>query len=351
MAGSILNRLKTEMTPLLDQDGATFVWRGKTAPYLVGDFTGWDDGNPIKLEKIKPGLWTYRLALPQDAYIEYGFLNGTETLMDPLNPRQISNGVGGTNNLFSMPDYKPTELARKAPQIPHGTVKDFSISTEYFISGNHRTIHLYQPPVTERVPLVVVWDGHEYLHRVRLNYIVDNLIAQGRIRPIALAFVNNGGQKSRTIEYACNEAMLVFLMTEVIPLAKKELNLVDIDSNPGEFGVCGASMGGLMAVYIGSRLPQVFGNVLTQSGAFSWAGFDMVVFDLLEYAEKRPLKIWMDVGMYDLPGLLVSNQRLRDLLIQNDYPLTYREYNAGHNYAAWRDEIWRGLEALYGIQK
>jgi enterochelin esterase family protein len=77
----------------------------------------------------------------------------------------------------------------------------------------------------------------------------------------------------------------------------------------------------------------------------------MVVFDLLEYAEKRPLKIWMDVGMYDLPGLLVSNQRLRDLLIQNDYPLTYREYNAGHNYAAWRDEIWRGFEALYGLKK
>jgi enterochelin esterase family protein len=107
-------------------------------------------------------------------------------------------------------------------------------------------------------------------------------------------------------------------------------------------------MGGLMAMYIGSRLPQVFGNVLSQSGAFSWAGYEMVVFDLLAYAEKRPLNIWMDVGKFDLPGLLESNQRMKDVLTLQGYQLTYREYNAGHNYAAWRDEIWRGLEALYG---
>jgi enterochelin esterase family protein len=181
--------------------------------------------------------------------------------------------------------------------------------------------------------------------------VVDNLIAQGRIRPIALAFVDNGGQKSRTVEYACNEAMLVFLMTEVIPLAKAELKLLDIDTNPGKYGVCGASMGGLMAMYIGLRLPQVFGNVLSQSGAFSWAGYEMVVFDLLAYAEKRSLNIWMDIGKYDLPGLLESNQRMKDVLTQQSYRLTYREYNAGHNYAAWRDEIWRGLEAVYGTGK
>jgi enterochelin esterase-like enzyme len=351
MASSILNRLKTELTPIIDRDSATFVWRGKTAPYLVGDFTGWDDGNPIKLEKNGSGVWTYQLQLPADAYIEYGFQKGKEILKDPLNPRQTPNGVGGYNNYFTMPDYKPTELARKNPKIAHGSVRDCSISTEYFVSGNYRKIHLYQPTVTERVPLVVVWDGNEYLHRVRLNIMVDNLIAEGRIRPIALAFVNNGGQKSRTVEYACNEAMLVFLMTEVLPFAMNELNLIDFNNNPGEFGVLGASMGGLMAMYIGSRLPHVFGNVLSQSGAFSWAGFDMVVFDLLAYTQRNPLKIWMDVGRYDLPGLLDSNQRMRDMLIQMGYPLTYHEYNAGHNFIAWRDDIWRGLEALYGIKK
>lgn len=80
------------------------------------------------------------------------------------------------------------------------------------------------------------------------------------------------------------------------------------------------------------------------------AGIDMVVFDLLEHTEIRPLRIWMDVGIYDLPGLLVSNQRMQILLNQRGYPITYREYNAGHNYPSWRDDIWRGLEALYGFE-
>ncbi len=351
MAGLILDRLKTEKTPLIDENIAKFVWRGRSAPYLVGDFTGWDDGNPVRLVKSGSGIWSYQLTLPTDAYIEYAFIKGKESLMDPLNPRQTSNGVGGYNNYFQMPGYKPTDLARKNRQIRQGTITQHIIPTEYFISGNHRVIYLYHPPVTEQVPLVVVWDGQDYLHRVRLNNIVDNLIVQGRIRPIAIAFVSNGGQKSRTGEYACNEATLTFLMTEVLPLATKELNLVDIDAFPGEFCVLGASMGGLMALYTGTRIPHVFGKVLSQSGAFTWAGFDMVVFDLLEHGEMRPLKIWMDVGIYDLPGLLASNQRMQNILTRLGYPLTYHEYHAGHNYPAWRDDIWRGLEELYGTGK
>ena len=351
MNGLFLNRLKTEKTPLIDGNIATFVWRGRSAPYLVGDFTGWDDGHPVRLVKTEPGVWTYRLTLPSDAYIEYAFLKERESLTDPLNPRLTPNGVGGYNNYFSLSDYKPTDFVRKNRQIAHGTITRHSIPTGYFVSGNQRTVYLYHPPSTERIPLLVVWDGQEYLHRARLNDIVDNLISLRRIRPIAIAFVSNGGQKSRTGEYACNEATLAYLRMEILPLATKELNLVDINTFPGEFGVLGASMGGLMALFTGVRIPHVFGKVLSQSGAFSWAGFDMVVFDLLEYGEKRPLKIWMDVGNYDLPGLLASNQRMESILTQRGYPLIYREYNAGHNYPAWRDDIWRGLEALYGNGK
>jgi enterochelin esterase family protein len=77
----------------------------------------------------------------------------------------------------------------------------------------------------------------------------------------------------------------------------------------------------------------------------------MVVLDLLEHGEMRPLKIWMDVGIYDIPGLLESNRRMLNILNQRGYQATYREYNAGHNYPAWRDDIWRGLETLFGFEK
>jgi enterochelin esterase family protein len=37
-----------------------------------------------------------------------------------------------------------------------------------------------------------------------------------------------------------------------------------------------------------------------------------------------------------------------ELLDAKSYHPGYREYHAGHNYTAWRDDIWRGLENLYG---
>jgi len=351
MPKSILKRLNKEQTPLIDGNIAKFVWQGEHAPKLVGDFTGWDAGDPVLMVKTEPGVWTHQLSLPSDAYIEYGFYLGEENLTDPNNSRRTPNGIGATNNYFYMPAYKPTSLIKKNKNIPHGVVTSYPVSTDYLIAGKQRIIHLYQPPVTEPVPLMVVWDGQDYLRRAHLNDIVDNLIAQGRIRPLALAMVNNGGQRSRHVEYSCNDASLGFLMTDVLPLATKQLNLIDIKTNPGAFGVVGASMGGLMALYTGTRIPNVFGNVLSQSGAFSWAGFDMVVLDLLEHGEMRPLKIWMDVGIYDIPGLLESNRRMLNILNQRGYQATYREYNAGHNYPAWRDDIWRGLETLFGFEK
>jgi enterochelin esterase-like enzyme len=348
---SIPTRLKTEITPLVDHDQVTFVWRGRTAPLLVGDFTGWADGVPIKLEKQGRGLWTYQLSFPDDAYIEYGFMMGEESIGDPYNPRQTPNGVGSFNNHFSMAGYKPTDLTKKTRYVPHGTVKEYYLSTNYLLFGKERQIHFYQPPVTERVPLVVVWDGMEYLKRVRMNYIVDNLIAQGRIRPFAMAFINNGGEESRTCEYACNEATVMFLISEVLPLARKELKLLDVNAFPGAYGVCGSSMGGLMALYTAARLPHIFGNVLSQSGAFTLGNYDTVVYGLLTQDKKLPLNLWLDVGRYDLPGLLETNRRMQALLMQHNYSYSYHEYNAGHNDPAWRDDLWRGLEALFGVSK
>ena len=348
---SLRKRLASEQTPIIDGHTVTFVWSGKNPPLLVGDFTGWDLGNSITMDMREPGIWTHQLVFPDDAYIEYGYLRREKSFLDPRNPRVKSNGIGGFNNYFCMPSYNPTHLNRKNRKLPLGTVTSHSLPTEYLIHGKERMVHLYQPACTEPVSLVVVWDGQDYLRRMHLNYIVDHLIYQGRIQPLALAFVENGGQRSRMVEYACSDATLIFLMTKVLPLTKTELNLIDIDAFPGAYGVLGASMGGLMALYTGVRVPHVFGQVLSQSGAFPGPGFESVVSDLLKKGDIRPLKIWMDVGAYDLAGLLDSNRKMYSTLFQNGYPVDYREYHAGHNYPAWGDDIWRGLEVLFGTGK
>jgi enterochelin esterase family protein len=141
------------------------------------------------------------------------------------------------------------------------------------------------------------------------------------------------------------------LITEVLPLAQKELNLVDINVFPGTYGVLGASMGGLMALYTGLRLPHIFGHVISQSGAFSFGEYDTLVFDLVRFVAMYPIKIWMDVGIYDMPVLLDANRRMHTLLKSSEYPVVYREYNAGHNYPAWRDDLWRGLVSMFAEQQ
>jgi enterochelin esterase-like enzyme len=41
--------------------------------------------------------------------------------------------------------------------------------------------------------------------------------------------------------------------------------------------------------------------------------------------------------------LLQSNRKMHKLLEQKGYEVTYREYNGGHNYTSWRDDLWCGL--------
>jgi enterochelin esterase family protein len=55
----------------------------------------------------------------------------------------------------------------------------------------------------------------------------------------------------------------------------------------------------------------------------------------------------MDVGQYDFPTLLAANRRMYKLLSKKGYQVSYQEYNGGHNYTAWRNDFWRGLEYLF----
>jgi enterochelin esterase-like enzyme len=175
------------------------------------------------------------------------------------------------------------------------------------------------------------------------------LIAEGRIRPIALALVEHGDQ-ARFVEYACSEATVAFLERAVLPLAHAELDLIAPDESPGAFGVLGASMGGLISLYTALRLPHVFGRVLSQSGGFGFdlAGREPFILDYARMRRETSLKIWMDVGRFE--SLLEPNRRMRAALDGAGYDVSYREYAGGHNYTAWRDDVVAGLEALFGAR-
>ncbi len=45
--------------------------------------------------------------------------------------------------------------------------------------------------------------------------------------------------------------------------------------------------------------------------------------------------------------VLSHHREMHALLQERKYYVTYREYSGGHNYTAWRDDVWRGLEKLF----
>jgi len=129
----------------------------------------------------------------------------------------------------------------------------------------------------------------------------------------------------------------------VLPLARKALKLIDVKKTPGAYGVLGASMGGLIALYSGLRHPEIFGHVISQSGAFYQP---FVVNDLVQARQAPQLKIWMDAGA--LEYLLPYNRQMQARLAAKGYAVSYQEYRGGHNYTAWRNEVATGLETLFG---
>lgn len=355
MKTNLLQQIISRGNPLIHGTRVTLYWQGERAVSLVSDLYGWE--SPRRLRRLSsqlapaegPPLWAISFPLPPDAYMEYCFHDSVsgERLLDPYNTRTVNNGFGNRNNFFYMPDGAPTPLVQRSAGIPHGEVRRYMVPAGLLVDDGFREVHLYAPPVKEKVPLLAVYDGTDYLQRARLANIVDNLIAEKRIRPLALAFLQNGG-RHRSVEYGGSDAVINWLDQEVLPLASRELNLLNIRRNPGAYGVLGASFGGAMTVYTGLRMPEIFGKVICQSGAFELDGRDLAVVDLIRHGHAHEhLKLWMDVGRFE--SLLSDNRRMRPLLKKNGYDVTYREFNAGHNYTAWRDDVWRALEALFPV--
>ncbi len=345
MKKKLINKIKSRGNPLLKGDQATFVWPGKSPPELIGDFNDWGEKEGVSWVQRKPGLWTATLNFAPETYVEYTYVKKGKTVRDRYNPNTITNGLGAENHYFYMPEGKSVSWIKHKKKIPHGAVRRYKVDTEETAIGETRNVYLYAPPTDQPCPLLVVWDGKDYLEQARLPDQVDNLIAFERIQPLAMALVENGGA-GREIEYSCNEATLAFLTEKVLPLARENLDLLPVDRFPGSYGVLGASMGGLMALYAGMRLPQVFGSVMSQSGAFNYYSEDSLIFDLVRLSEPRPIKIWMDVGQFE--DLVSTNRSMLALLLSKGYTATLREFPGGHNYTSWRNDVWRGLEYLFG---
>ena len=353
ISNSIIQQAFKSGNPVIDTDQAVFIWEGESAPYLVGDFNQWDEKSK-RFKRISPRLipdptksiWYCTLTLPRDAYIEYAFHDPVtqKNFLDPWNKKSVSTGLGNRNNFFYMPETMASPFPVRRADVTPGALSKHTVKTNWLREDYERDIFFYRPSVKRPVPLLIVFDGKEYLQRAKLNVIVDNLIADKRIQPIAMAFLPNGG-RWRDLEYACSDGTILWLDEVILPFANEKLNLLDTKIHPGSFGVLGSSLGGTMSLYTGLRMPDVFGKLISQSGAFTYPSRDFTIVDMVRHGHAREVNIWMDVGQLDF--LLEDNRRMKSILTEHGYNFTYRECSGAHNYTTWRNDIWRGLEFMF----
>jgi hypothetical protein len=99
----LLQRVRQEGSPLINEGSATFVWHEKQGVHLISDLHGWENA-PQALKKVAPKTWTITLELPQDAYLEYAFYNPQAKIVSlTLSIKTIKSLMGlGTSTISSI---------------------------------------------------------------------------------------------------------------------------------------------------------------------------------------------------------------------------------------------------------
>jgi enterochelin esterase family protein len=211
---------------------------------------------------------------------------------------------------------------------------------------------------------VLLFDGAAYVSDRFGNAptTLDNLINDGRIQPTIVCFlpaVNRGAEQG----FASADRYSDAIVEELLPMLRASY---PITSNPADVVAGGFSNGGMSAALFALRHPDVFGNVLSQSGSFRGriAGSEEpnTISDMFIRAPRVPIRFYIETGLYDnapnasLPIYemildetnLQGNRHFRDVLRAKGYDVTYREVGGAHEQLHWRAMLADGLMTLLG---
>jgi enterochelin esterase-like enzyme len=330
--------------------------------WVIGGLAGADPGDR-RMQQADDGWWERTYELPRDVRTLYWFTRTrtpeqADLMHDPLNPRthvyrrdpEDPQDADVVCSLLELTDAAPLHWSVERAGVVRGTVELHRLASERL--GNERRVFTYTPPgydAARTYPLVVCFDGWGYVQNayVPLPTVLDNLIADGRIPPVVAVLPDSLNQETRMRELFLHEPFVEFLAEELLPWARERLSFAN---DPARTVVAGSSAGGLTASFAALRRPDLFGLVLSQSGAYSRGTLPH------EYATRDPLPIrfYLDAGTLEtfsalgFDALLHANRHMRDVLLAKGYDVTYREFPGGHDYLWWRETIADGLIALLG---
>jgi len=257
-------------------------------------------------------VWTRSFRLPADARFTYAFapdfpltrvpVEEFERLRwrifaDPLNPRR----VGLQQSLCELPNAPASPWTVPSRDVPAGAVTAHRVASRQL--GNERLVHVYTPPgYTDTggpYPLVVCFDGVDYLAGIPAPTILDNLIAHGRLPPTMALMIEPIAAK-RDAELLLDESFTEVVGREIVPWVQRRYRAT---ADPRAVVVCGFSAGGLASVFAAFRHPDVFGNVLAQSAARFPRPDGLDVYEWLAQkiasAPARPTRYLLEEGLPD----------------------------------------------------
>src|SRR3954468_6931703 len=244
-----------------------------------------------------------------------------------------------------------------------GTVTEFTLPSAIY--ARQRKVWVYEPTgypgvCGEGCPLIVAFDGSEYTTDMPLPAMLDSLIAARAIQPSIALLIDDGSGAERVADLANRDQFARYVGEELLPWLRGKWR---VTHDAARTIVTGSSAGGLAAAYLSFRRPDLFGNVLSQSGAF-WRGSEGSNDAPYEWltaqyaaAARKPIRFLLDVGSTETrgavggsaPSILDANRRLRDVLRKKGYALDYYEVpNGFHAPASWRPRLPTGIVALSG---
>jgi enterochelin esterase-like enzyme len=240
--------------------------------------------------------------------------------------------------------------------VPHGTVQKLAYKSKAL--GTDRNVIVYTPPDYEkssnRYPVLYLLHGagsdeSSWTQRGRAHVILDNLLADGKIKPMVVvmpfgyAFARPaGGNRGDAAENKQQrEGFSRDFLEDVMPL---------IDARFRVFGdrdhraIAGLSLGGAQSLAIGLSHTELFSRVAGFSPAMGAGNdpktggvdFDVVLADSAKINKQLKL-LWVSCGTEDT--LFDSIHDFQSQLSKHKIEHIYRVTGGAHAYPVWQRNL------------
>jgi enterochelin esterase-like enzyme len=324
------------------------------------------DGKPYPMTKGENGVWSVKVGpLPPDIYT-YSFNVDGVTSLDPRNANtKYGYGGFGAVSVVELPGDGPAFYDVKP--VPHGEVRIRPYESKAL--GLSRTMWVYTPPGYDKgkdFPVLYLLHGGGDVESGwtmigRANVILDNLIAEGKAKPMvvvmplghtiqsfwtgpAKAYVNpnapaagapGAGRGGPAGPQGLNPFGRDFT-EDIIPIVESNYK---VSKRPDDRAIAGLSMGGGLTMNLAFNRPELFRHVVImssggQNAEASYPNF----FGKPEVANKQFKTFWIAVGKDDaLAG--TGSKALDELLTAKGIKHTYLVTDGRHEWTVWRHHL------------